>query len=230
MEKHLSKYVTIRQIVDALLSERHLINLVVDRSGASITDTDVIKLVEDFITRQSRTFDGYLRGYCKTPILPRTTGLTGELTMTPGSRIVTGVGTEFTNELQVNDEIRLDAETWARVHVASIQDDENLTTHFVYYGAGIQGSASVYDSRIPDEVSVPLAGHIAWVVWQRRGRYEGDNPFEAENRQYLQLVRDIQNGRYRFESPEKREVSQKPTRTHRSNAVMTDSRLEDFIP
>jgi hypothetical protein len=71
----------------------------------------------------------------------RKKSLTGTLTFTLGSATVTGSGTAFTSELEVGDEIILDAdEVWAEVQ--SIESNISLTLTAVYAGAGGSGAGS----------------------------------------------------------------------------------------
>lgn len=225
------KYTTIKQLVRVMLSEKHLINCVIDRSGALITDSDVISAIEDIITEESRYMDGFLRGHAQTvPIQPTATILTGALTLVNGSTEIIGVGTAFTTELLVGDEIRLDAEDNIRLHIKSISGDLLAYSEYVYYGTLLTGDYSKYVSNVPAEINNALARHTAWKLWQRRGRID-DNPFQGDEDYFRQLVKDIKAGLYRFATTGGAEVSKKPTRYDSTTTfTMSDSNMGDYLP
>lgn len=214
-----------------MTSERYLINCAIDRSGAVITDSDVIKRLETMITTESRLVDGFLRGHVEVPINPTVTALTGTFTFSNGSTELTGVGTSFSTELSIGDEIRLDDEPNIRAHIKSITDDLNASLEFVYYGTVEVGTANLYVTNVPEEVDNALARHMSWKLWQRRGRTGDDNPHYADEMFFRTLMKDIKEGRYRFDTATNKEISKKPTHYDESiEFTMTDSALSDYIP
>lgn len=213
-----------------MLSERHLINCVIDRSGAVITDSDVIANVEEIITSESRYLDGFLRGHTSVPIQPTVTSLTGTVTLVNGSTEINGTLTLFLTELSVGDEIRLDDEDNVRLHIKSIDSDILAYAEYVYYGQLLTGAYSKYVSNVPDEVNNALSRHTAWKLWQRRGRID-DNPHQGDEEYFRMLMKDIKNGLYRFETSGGNEVSKKPTIYKTDTAFsMSDDNFGDFIP
>jgi len=68
-----NKYTTIANVA-LLMGERHLVNCAVERSGALITDADVIASVEEVIETVSRELDGFLRGHVEVPFDDISTG------------------------------------------------------------------------------------------------------------------------------------------------------------
>jgi hypothetical protein len=227
-------YTTIKQLRQIMTNERHLVNTVIDRSGALITDSDVVSILDTRIETQSRIFDGYLRGFVEVPILPTASVLTGAITMVNGQRTLTGAGTLFTTELAVGNEIRLDAETDCRVHIASIFDNTHATLEYSYYGTINAGDFSKYVSNIPPEVDIILAGRVAYFLWQYCGRKFEVNPHKAENDQFLVLADRIRNGDYRFDTSTGEEISPKPTQYDTladiTTAAMSDDNLAGYIP
>lgn len=227
-------YTTIKQLKRIMTNERHLINTVIDRAGAQITDSDVVATLDDRIYSQSRIFDGYLRGHVEVPILPTATALTGTITMVNGQRTLTGALTLFLTELAIGDEVRLDAETDNRVHVASIYSDTSATLEYSYYGSINTGAYSKYVSNIPAEIEIILAGRVAWFLWQYCGRKFDVNPHRAENDQFIKAAVDIQEGRWRFDTSAGTEIAQKPTyydlTADITAASMSDDNLKGYMP
>ena len=227
-------YTTIKNLKQIMTNERHLINTVIDRSGAQITDSDVVAILDARIYTQSRFLDGYLRGHVEVPILPTATALTGTITMVNGQRTLVGVATAFTTELAVGDEIRLDTETDNRVHIATIFSDVSATLEYSYYGSINTGAFSKYVSNIPPELEIILAGRVAWSLWQYCGRKLDVNPHKAENDQFIKAAVDIQNGVWRFDTAAGTEIAQKPTYydllADITTASMSDENLKDYMP
>jgi len=206
----------------------------VDRSGALITDSDVVRLLDNFIYKESRLFDGYLRGFLEVPIQPTVTSLTGSITMVNGSRVILGVGTLFLTELEVGMEIRLDDEDNCRVIISSISTDLEAICEDSYYGTLLTGTFSKYVGNIPEEISGLISGHLGWKLWQKDGRYEENNPFASEEAEYRRLAKEIRKGNYRFDTAVGEEITTKPsyynTDVNIDDAVMSDSNLGGYIP
>jgi len=227
-------YTTITQLRDTILNDNHLVACIVDRSGALITDSDVVRLLDNFIYKESRLFDGYLRGFLEVPIQPTVTSLTGSITMVNGSRVILGVGTLFLTELEVGMEIRLDDEDNCRVIISSISTDLEAICEDSYYGTLLTGTFSKYVGNIPEEISGLISGHLGWKLWQKDGRYEENNPFASEEAEYRRLAKEIRKGNYRFDTAVGEEITTKPsyynTDVNIDDAVMSDSNLGGYIP
>lgn len=214
----------------AIESERHLVNLAVERSGAELSDADVLAKLVEVIASASRDWDGYVRAHTPVPLEATVTALAGTLALTNGSRDVVGTGTLFLSELSEGDWIRADSEPDAVAVVKSVTDDTNLILQAAHYGTtAAAASASIYDCGLPAEVEILVRDHVAYMLWARRGRLEGDNPHDGRERMFMARVRDVQRGKYRFETAGGAEVAEKPVGYDDTAAVMTDDSMDGFM-
>lgn len=144
-------YTTIGNLLK-IESERHLINLCVDRSGAAISDADVISTLNAIIDDASREFDGYVLGHAPVP--------------------------------------------W---------DDY---------------------ADVPASVEVIVRGYAAYLLWARRGRIETDNPHQWRFKYFMDRVRDIQRGLWKFDLISGHTVANKPVDYETDRAEGEVSRIE----
>ena len=157
-------YTTISDLLK-IESARHLINLSVDRSGALITDADVIATLNSIINDASREFDGYVLGHAPVP--------------------------------------------W---------DDY---------------------ADVPPSVEVLVRGYAVFLLWARRGRQDQDNPHNWRFKYFMDRVRDIQRGLWKFDLISGETVAPKPVKYEedrvageadriKSGRRMTDTSLKEF--
>jgi hypothetical protein len=229
------KYTTIKRLQDSINNDA-LINLSVDRTGASIISPDVISKIENQITNCSRDFDGYVRGHLTVPILPTKTLLTGTIKVNRGSNAIKGVGTSFITELKSGDEIRIVNNPELRFHIASITDNDDLSSQFVNYMDSITTGATFekWVDNIPPEVEFLVRKHTCFIMWARRGRQDIDNPFKPDEDYYRKICDLIQRGLYQFESAGGEKISDKPVNydsrltSGERVATFTDESLKDY--
>lgn len=234
----IAKYTTIREL-RLFMPDRHIVNNAIDRSGAQLSDYDVVRKVEDHIDDASREMDGYLRRYLTIPIDPTVTPLSGTLTFTRGSRLVTGVTTLFSSELKIDDEVRPDSAENYRVIVESVVDDFSFMAQDVHYleaPSPLSGSASVYEPNVPAEVEILVRGHLAYILWGRRGT-NANNPMVDRERFYEKTIAEIKKGEFRIESVANGKQVEKPSVTKyyrydgsRVRKTFTDRRVRDYLP
>jgi len=93
--------------------------------------------------------------------------------------------------------------------------------------------------NVPIDVEVMVRGYVAYRLWARRGRFDKENPHFDEKTLFFQRVRDIQTGRWRFETVDGDEVAEKEVyyETNRktddidrrsAGRRFTDTSLSDF--
>jgi phage gp36-like protein len=214
-----------------------MINIVIDRSGSTVSDYDVIMGLEGFISDASTELDGYLRRYTSTPINPTIITITGMLTFTRGNNIITGVGSSFLTELKEGDEVRPDGNENVRVIVDEVISDTKFESKDIYYGrVDLTGTATIYIPNVPIEIRSLCRDHASYLLWNRRG-VDSINPMKENEKKFSNLIEQIKNGEYRFETSVGREVAQKPTVTSFYSATgkpisktFTDQSLRDFNP
>ncbi len=225
-------------------SDQHLVNLVVDRSNGLLLDEDVEEQLMRNIALASREFDGYVRGHLTVPTEPVIVELTGTMVFTNGSDIVTGTGTLFEAEVEVEDWIQPQDNINAICLVREVTSDTELRLTCKYFGATIPGGdsdgpkANIYDSGVADEVLEMVTGYTCYRLWMRRGRTDENNPFVNYKDLFLSRVKEIQKGKYRFDSPDEGEIAEKPSYSGDkydggsggASYEFTDESLEGHIP
>lgn len=144
------KYTTLANVVQ-LMGERHAINCAVERSGALITDADVIASINDMIEFLSRELDGYLRGHTTVPIP---------------------------------------------------------------------------EADVPDGIEVLVRGYTGYRLWARRGRFDENNPHYDEKVLYFERVKNIQTGKWKFETASGEVIAQKPVE-YETDRILDDIERKD---
>ena len=204
----ISKYCTIQDL-EILIPQAHLINLVIDRSGADIRDYDVIRQIEKYINVATADIEGELRRYRQTPFDPTITPLTGTFLFERGNEevILTG-GVLF--ELEIYDEFRPVFPVGYSHHapdlrmiVKEVESDTDgdyiLCWNVFYHEYDLEDfAASKYDFQIPKEVRDLVTGHCAFLIWERRTKGI-NNPMELQEERYRLAIQDIRDGKFRFE-------------------------------
>ena len=209
-------YSTIAHLLQ-IESAQHLINKTVDRSNGLLSDEDVEEQLMRNIALTSVEWNGYVRGHMDLPIEPVIVELTGTMTFTNGSDIVVGTGTFYETEVEVEDWIQPQDNINAICLVREVTSDTQLRLTCKYYGATIPGGdsagpkANIYNSGVPDEVCEMVTGYTCYRLWMRRGRTDDNNPFVNYKDLFLNRVKEIQTGKYRFHSVDAGEVAQKPS-------------------
>lgn len=212
---------------------QHLINLVVDRSNGELSDEDVQEQLMRNIARASRDWDGYVRGHMDLPIEPVLIELTGALAFTNGSDVVTGTGTLFTTEIEVDDWIH-PQDNYNAIHIVrEVISDTELRLSCDFYAASIGGTgsegakANIYVSGVPDEVEDIVNCYTCYRLWRNRGRRSDEtNPFFECKEVFLQRTKEIQKGQFRFYSEEAGEVATKPARSGKRYDRDVDAKYE----
>jgi len=202
---------------------RHLVNLTIDRAGATINDYDVVARLEEFIATASAEIDGYLRRYTDMPIDPSVIPINGVITFTRSDSTVmaeTGTGL-FTEDLMrtgscaiTPSEVRPDCDPNYRMLVETITSDDEFEGHNVYYGPTLTAvTASLYAPNIPTEIRYLCRDHTAYMLWARRTDAD-QNPLKDKEANFTKIMTAIQNKKYRFETiPGGQMVSVEPTLT-----------------
>jgi hypothetical protein len=200
-------------------SERHLINLVVDRSNGLMLDDDVEELLMRNIARASREWDGYVQGHMELPIEPVIVRLSGTMAFINGSDIINGNGTLFTTEVLIDDWIQ-PQDNYNAIHIVrEIISDTQLRLSCNFYGPTIAGGESggplgnIYVSGVPDLVEEMVCGYTCYRLWARRGKAEDNNPFLHYKDLFIMRAKEIQKGQYRFEDADGKEIAQKPSKS-----------------
>lgn len=241
----ISKYCTIQDL-EALDAQEHLINCVIDRSGADIRDYDVVRQLEKYINGASADFEGEMRRYRSVPFDPTITSLTGLFFFERGSEDVIVTGADL-SEFHIYDEIRPDLFPDLRMIVKEIGSDTDgdylVCFNVFYHEYDIRttppsiliphttdgAAASKYDFIIPKEVRELVAGHCAFTIWERRAKGV-NNPRELEESRYRTAIMDIREGLFRFDRSGT--VTHKiPAKTYDdAEKVFTDKNLSDYRP
>lgn len=63
---------------------------------------------------------------------------------------------------------------------------------------------------VPDDLEVLIRGYVAYRMWARRGRYDDKNPHNDGKKLYFERIKQVQKGRWRFETAGGDEVAEKP--------------------
>lgn len=225
-------------------SERHLINMVVDRSNGLLLDEDVEEQLMRNIMRCSREWDGYVRGHMDLPIEPVIVELTGTMEFINGNDIVIGTNTLYLTEVDVDDWIQPEDNINAICIVREVTSDTQLRLTCKYFGADILGGdsdgpkAGIYNSGVPDEVEEMVAGYACYRLWARRGGLDENNPHIHYKQMFIDRAKEIQKGKYRFHSDDAGEVARKPSYSGDkydggsgdATYDFTDDSLEGFTP
>ena len=225
-------------------SEQHLVNLVSDVSNGLLLHEDVEEQLMRNIALTSREFDGYVQGHMDLPVEPVIVELTGTMTFTNGSDIVEGTDTLYETEVQVEDWIQPQDNINAICLIREVTSDTRLRLTCKYYGATIPGGdsdgprANIYDPGIHDTVKEMVTGYTFYRLWMRRGRADENNPFLNYKDLFLSRVKEIQRGKYRFNSADDGEIAQKPSysgdkydgSSGSATYVFTDDSMDGFTP
>jgi len=200
-------------------AERHLINLVVDRSNGLLSDEDVEEQLMRTIARTSREWDGYVQSHMELPIEPIIVELTGTMEFINGNDIVHGTDTLFLTEVDVEDWIQPQDNINAICIVREVTNDTQLRLTCKYFGVDISGGdsdgpkANIYDSGVPDTVEEMVCGYTCYRLWGRRGRADENNPYLHYKDLFIRRAKEIQRGQYRFEDAGGAEIARKPSKS-----------------
>ena len=87
------------------------------------------------------------------------------------------------------------------------------------------------EDEVPAQVELLVRGYTLWLLWERRGRREEDNPHEARKKIFDKTVEKIQTGRIRFELDDGTEVNTKLVETDTTvENTFDDDSFGDYTP
>lgn len=226
------RYTCIPQLLQ-IESERHIKSLSVTRSEPLLSDSDVLQALNDSIDSSSRDWDGYVLGHMDTPVDPAVISITGKMSFTNGSPLVTCTETSddptsFTTEITEEDWIYAESNPDAIVIVKKIIDDFTLQLTAPYYGITASGNAGfIYDPLIDPVIQKLVRDHVVYQLWANKGRPDEQNPHAWRLKMYISKVTDIQKGLYRFKTPGDKVIAKKPTKFNKNvQYTITDDVLE----